>query len=95
MYGSLEAGKKADLIVVNPRGPSMMPVNDRIAALVTAMHSGNVESTMCDGRWLMRDRKVLTLDEDAILDEAQERSAAVYRRTGIVLPDRFPVIKLS
>ncbi len=92
VYGSLEPGKKADLIVINPHGPSMMPVNDRIAALVTAMHSSNIESTMCDGKWLMKERKILTLDEEAILKEAQERSDAIYKRAGIVLPDRFPVI---
>lgn len=92
VYGSLEPGKKADLIVIDPHGPSMMPVNDRIAALVTAMHSSNIESTMCDGKWLMKERKILTLDEEAILKEAQERSDAIYKRAGIVLPDRFPVI---
>ena len=71
-----------------------MPVNDNIAALVTAMHSSNVQSTMCDGKWLMRDRKVLTLDEDAILLEGSARAAAIYKRAGIVLPDRFPVVKV-
>lgn len=95
LYGSLEAGKKADLIVINPHGPSMMPVNDKIAALVTAMHSSNIESTMCDGKWLMRDRKILTLDEEAILKEGAERAAAIYRRAGIELPDRFPVVKVE
>lgn len=94
IYGSLEAGKKADLIVIDPYGPSMMPVNDRIAALVTAMHSNNVQSTMCDGKWLMRDRKILTLDEDAIIKEACARGAAIYDRAGIKLPDRYPVVKL-
>lgn len=92
IYGSLEPGKKADLIVIDPHGPSMMPVNDRIAALVTAMHSSNIESTMCDGKWLMKERKILTLDEESILKEAQERSEAIYKRAGIVLPDRFPVV---
>lgn len=94
LYGSLEAGKKADLIVIDPHGPSMMPVNDKIAALVTAMHSSNIQSTMCDGKWLMRDRKILTLDEEAILKEACARGAVIYDRAGIVLPDRFPVVKV-
>ena len=55
----------------------MMPVNDKSAALVTAMHSANIQSTMCDGKWLMRDRKILTLDEEAILKEACERAKAI------------------
>lgn len=95
LYGSLEAGKKADLIIIDPYGPSMMPVNDKIAALVTAMHSSNVISSMCDGKWLMKDRKILTLDEDAILQEADARAKAIYRRAGIELPDRFPVVKVD
>lgn len=95
LYGSLEPGKKADLIVIDPYGPSMMPVNDKIAGLVTAMRSNNVQSTMCDGKWLMRDRKILTLDEDAIIEAANEHARAIYKRAGIVLPDRFPVVKVG
>lgn len=94
LYGSLETGKKADLIIIDPFTPSMMPVHDKIAALVTAMHSNNITCTMCDGKWLMRDRKILTLDEEAILREAQRAGEAIYRRAGIVLPDRFPVTKI-
>lgn len=95
LYGTLEVGKKADLIVIDPKGPSMMPVNDKIAALVTAMRSENIQSTMCNGKWLMKDRIILTLDEEAILKEACERGAAIYDRAGIVLPDRFPVVKVN
>lgn len=94
LYGSLEVGKKADLIVIDPHGPSMMPVNDKIAALVTAMHSNNIQSTMCNGKWLMRDRKVLTLDEDAIIAQATEHANAIYSRAGIKIPNRFPVEKV-
>ena len=94
LYGSLVPGLKADLIIIDPRGPSMMPVHDKIAALVTAMHSNNITCTMCDGKWIMRDRKILTLDEEAILDEACARGAAIYTRAGIALPNRFPVVKL-
>jgi 5-methylthioadenosine/S-adenosylhomocysteine deaminase len=94
LYGSLVPGLKADLIIIDPRGPSMMPVNDPIAALVTAMHSSNITCTMCDGKWIMRDRKILTLDEESILDEACARGSDIYKRAGITLPNRFPVMKL-
>ena len=64
----------------------MMPVNDKIAALVTAMHSANIQSTMCDGKWLMRDRKILTLDEEAILKEAEATDLKIY----FVVPSHVP-----
>ena len=51
-FGSLEKGKKADLIIINPNDPSMMPVNDKIAALVTGMNFTNITHTMCDEKWL-------------------------------------------
>ena len=52
------------------------------------------QSTMVGGKWLMRDRVILTLDEEAILKEACARGAAIYDRAGIKLPDRFPVVKV-
>ncbi|MBC3887175.1 amidohydrolase family protein [Acetobacterium paludosum] len=91
-YGSLEPGKKADLIIINPDSASMLPLHDPIANLVTAMHSSNVESTLCNGQWLMKKRIIQTLDEKAILKEAQKRADAIRKRAGIELPDRFPTI---
>jgi 5-methylthioadenosine/S-adenosylhomocysteine deaminase len=91
LYGSLEAGKKADLIIINPDSVGMQPMHDPIANLVTSMHSTNVESTICNGKWLMRDRKILTFDEEAVLQEAKVRAAAIRSRAGIRMPDRFPM----
>jgi 5-methylthioadenosine/S-adenosylhomocysteine deaminase len=90
--GSLEVGKKADLIVIEPDSPGMLPLHDPIANLVTSMHSSNVRSVMCDGRWVMKDRKVLTVDEKAILEEAKARAKAIRKRAGIELPERFPMV---
>jgi 5-methylthioadenosine/S-adenosylhomocysteine deaminase len=92
--GSLSEGMKADLMVVNPRDFGSLPVHDPVSALVGAMYSANVESSMCDGRWLMRDRKVLTVDMEGLLDEIQSRADAVRRRAGIELPPRFPVVRV-
>ncbi len=91
--GSLETGKKADLIIINPTSPSSLPLHDPIANLVYAMNSSNVESSMCNGRWLMRGRKVLTMSEEKILQLTQERAAALIKKAGIILPERFPVIR--
>lgn len=87
--GSLEAGKQADLMIVDPNTPNMLPLHDPVANLVNAMQANNVESVMVDGRWLMRDRQILCVDEAAILAEAKDRAASVARRAGVQLPDRF------
>ncbi len=92
LYGSLEVGKKADLIVINPDSAGMLPLHDPVANLVSSMHSSNVESTMCDGKWLMKDRIVLSLYEEEVLAAAKEHAAAIRSRAGIELPDRFPVV---
>ena len=87
--GSLEAGKKADLIIVDPNTITMLPMHDAVANLVSSMRAENVQSVMVDGRWLMRERVLLTVDEQAIIREASERAAALARRAGITLPQRF------
>ncbi len=93
LYGSLETGKKADLIIIDPDvNPDMLPVHDPIANLVTSMHSTNIMCTMCDGKWLMKDRTLLTIDENEIIRLGKEHAAAICRRGGIRLPDRFPMI---
>lgn len=92
LYGSLEPGKKADLIIINPDSIGMQPMHDPIANLVTSMHSTNVESTICNGRWLMRDRKILVFDEAALLQEAKERAASIRSRAKIQMPERFPML---
>lgn len=92
LYGSLEIGKKADLIVINPDSAGMLPLHDPIANLVSAMHSSNVESTMCNGKWLMKNRIVLTLNEGDVLEAAKEHAAAIRSRAGIQMPNRFNMI---
>jgi 5-methylthioadenosine/S-adenosylhomocysteine deaminase len=89
--GSLEAGKKADLVVINPNTATMLPMHDPIANMVTSMRTENVERVMCDGKWLFQEGKVLCVDEAAVIEEAKWRAVAIAKRAGIVLPDRFNV----
>lgn len=89
LYGSLEPGKKADLIVINPDSIGMQPMHDPIANLVTSCHSSNVESTMCDGKWLMKNRVVLTVDEAEVIKMAKAHAKEICERANIVLPWRM------
>ena len=75
--GSLEPGKRADLIVVDLDQTHNVPrfardENSVYAQLVYAGKSTDVVDVMCNGRWLMRDRRLLTLDENALRAEAAE-----------------------
>jgi len=90
--GSLEPGKKADLVIINPRTANMLPLHDPIANLVSAMKTENIESVMVDGRWLMQDGAILTINEEEIYHEAEARAAAIRKRAGITLPPRFRML---
>ncbi|KMZ60430.1 5-methylthioadenosine/S-adenosylhomocysteine deaminase [Zostera marina] len=87
--GSLEVGKKADLIIVNPFTWSMVPVHDSISSLVYCMRTENIDSLMCNGRWIMKDHKILTVDEEEIISKSIEASAEILKRAGIEIPNRM------
>jgi 5-methylthioadenosine/S-adenosylhomocysteine deaminase len=84
--GSIEVGKRADLITVDTRQPHLAPLLDPIKALVYSARGGDVRDAVIDGRVVMRDRKVLTVDEDALLDEAGQAARRCAARAGIELP---------
>ncbi len=72
--GSLEAGKKADIVLVDLQKPHLKPLHSVISHLVYSAVGSDVDTTIVDGKVLMQGRKVLTLDEDKVLMEAQESS---------------------
>lgn len=93
--GSLEVGKKADLIILNPDTIHSLPVIDPVANIVYTMSSENVESNMCNGKWLMKNREILFLDEKDLLEKVKIQNKKVMDKAGIVIPDRFPVIEIK
>jgi 5-methylthioadenosine/S-adenosylhomocysteine deaminase len=77
LTGSLEAGKRADLILVDTSPVHNAPrfrrdPNNAYAQIVYAGKSTDVTDVMVDGRWLMRDRELLTLNEAKLLSQARE-----------------------
>ena len=93
--GSLEVDKKADIIVLNPDTIHSLPVIDPVANIVYAMSSENVESSICNGKWLMKKREILFLDEKELLEKVKIQNKKVMDKAGIVIPDRFPVIEIN
>ena len=61
--GSLEVGKKADLFVIDTLKPYLVPAGRLVSAVIHGGHPSDIESVMVDGQFVMRNDKVLTMDE--------------------------------
>ena len=84
--GSLEVGKKADLFVVDLLRPHLVPSLRVVSAFVHNGQPADIAAVMVDGNWVMRDGKVLTMDEADVVRRAEAVGHAVWRR----LLDRYP-----
>jgi 5-methylthioadenosine/S-adenosylhomocysteine deaminase len=80
--GSLEPGKRGDVIVVSMTSARQTPVYDPISHLVYVTRGDDVRTTIVNGRVLMRERKVLTLDERAVLADAEQQAQQVRAAVG-------------
>jgi len=78
--GRIEPGANADLAVLDLDAVHLSPPHDLVSHLVYAARGSDVRHTVCDGRVLMRDRELLTIDETAAREEANERAEALFAR---------------
>jgi len=79
--GSIAPGQRADVILVDLTGPHTQPVHDLAATLVHSARSADVRTTIVDGRVLMRDRELLTLDVPAVVRELGDRLPTLVDRS--------------
>ncbi|MEV6511558.1 amidohydrolase [Streptomyces sp. NPDC051642] len=79
--GSIAPGRRADIVLVDLTGPHTQPVHDLAATLVHSARSADVRTTIVDGRVLMRDRELLTLDVPAVVRELEELLPALVDRS--------------
>jgi 5-methylthioadenosine/S-adenosylhomocysteine deaminase len=75
--GSLETGKRADVVVVSMTSARQTPLYDPISHLVYATHGDDVRTVIVNGRVLMRDRKLTTLNEAAVIADAKKLADSV------------------
>lgn len=81
--GSLEVGKKADLVLISVDEPNAVPMYDVYAQIAYSLKGSDVETVVIGGKVVMRDRHLLTLDEPKILDKAREYGEAVKASLGM------------
>lgn len=80
--GSLEAGKKADVILVDISRPWLMPIRleNFVSNLVYNANGGDVTDVFVDGRQVVRDREVTTIDRGEVFEQVQRRAERIWRR---------------
>lgn len=88
--GSIEVGKAADLVVLDARDLAWAPRGDLALQLVWGGAARTVRDVIVAGRVVVRDRRVTTVDVDAVRAEAAERSSALLGRAGIDFRQRWP-----
>jgi len=81
--GSLEAGKKADLILISLDEPNAVPMYDIYAQIAYSLKGSDVETVVIGGRVVMRERKLLTVDEGRVLEKAREYGKSVRASLGM------------
>jgi 5-methylthioadenosine/S-adenosylhomocysteine deaminase len=82
VIGSLEAGKRADLITVSMSAARQTPSYDPVSHLVYVTRGDDVRTTIVDGKVLMRDRQVKTLDAASVIADANRLAAKVRAAVG-------------
>ncbi|OLO42312.1 hydrolase [Alkalihalophilus pseudofirmus] len=81
--GSLEIGKKADVITVNLHQPHLTPEYMHVHRLIYQAVANDVSHVIVDGKLVMDERKVLTVDESTVLNEANEEANVTIKRAGL------------
>lgn len=87
LLGSLEVGKKADILVLDTQRAHLVPAGRIVSAWIHNGQPSDIESVMVDGQFVMRNRKVLTVDEESLIKEAD----AVGRRVWSKVLESGPV----
>ena len=77
--GSLEPGKKADLILIDLDKPNAVPIYDIYAALAYALKGSDVRTVIIGGKVVMRDRKLLTINKPEVLAKAREYKTSIAK----------------
>ncbi len=88
--GSLEKGKRADVVVLDAKKPHLRPVVDPYTTVVHGARAGDVRDVFVDGQWLVRDGELTQMDLDDILGDVEREVDGVLARAGAVPRMRRP-----
>jgi cytosine/adenosine deaminase-related metal-dependent hydrolase len=91
--GSLEAGKKADIVVFDASRPEWRPLYHPVANLVFAADGHSVQTVVIDGQVVLEDGRFTTIDEESVLRELEAAGRSILQRTGYAPVVAWPIIR--
>ncbi|MFX1471008.1 MAG: amidohydrolase family protein [Promethearchaeota archaeon] len=89
--GSLESGKLADIILIDMHDLGYTPVTNPVSNLVYSGSGHTVDTVIVNGALLMRGKKLLTLDEESVMERALKHSGPLLQRAGIEIQPKWPI----
>jgi cytosine/adenosine deaminase-related metal-dependent hydrolase len=90
LLGTLEVGRKADLLIVDTLRAHLVPAGRFVSAWIHNGQPADIESVMIDGQFVMRDRKVLTVDEATIVADAHRVGQRIWKQVQAAGPIPIP-----
>src|SRR6266496_2415597 len=90
--GSLEVGKKADLVVIDLERLHTTPSMNPVSTLVYAATGGEVDTVVVDGKIVVAQGRLLTLDEREVIVQAQAHAEKLYQRANINVKPQWPIL---
>ncbi len=77
--GTIEEGKKADLIIVDINRPGLVPVHNLYSTIAYSVNGSDVETVIIDGKIIMENRQIIVLDEKAVMEKAKDCTAKLFK----------------
>jgi cytosine/adenosine deaminase-related metal-dependent hydrolase len=90
--GSLEVGKQGDVVLVDMRGTEWQPMRDPVRTFIYSADGHSVDTVIIAGRVVMRGRKLLTVDEEAVRRAIRDAADGLVKRAGIQVTPPWPVL---
>jgi cytosine/adenosine deaminase-related metal-dependent hydrolase len=92
--GSLEVGKKADFVAIETRRIRMLPFFNPVSAVVYCATGADVDAVIVDGKIVVENGKLTTMDEAEVMRDAEKHSSEVVERAGLAkkVVSRWPVV---
>ena len=90
--GALEPGKKADIIIINTDRPEWVPTYNYVYSLVYTASGDSVDTSIVDGRVLMEDRRLTTIDLDEVHARCRELAPKLAARAKVKPQSRWPIL---